>query len=88
MVKAAVDSVQLSYKVGDEECNCPVKAKELAIDSKGEMIYVVNGEETCCGMTARLETARAKYKAAVKALIAAAPEGDGSDGSGGSEKKG
>lgn len=78
LVKAAVESVNVSYKVGEEACNCPMKAKELASASDAKMTYVVNGEETCCGMTARLQTARAKYKAAVKALLAASEE-DGSE---------
>ena len=71
LVKKAVESVHVSYKVGDEECNCPMKAKEMAAESHSEMKYVIDGEETSCGMTARLETARAKYKAAVEAMATA-----------------
>ena len=67
LVKAAVASVNLAYVVGDETCNCPMKAKELAAGG-AEMKYVVGGEETCCEMTARLNVARAKYKAVVEAL--------------------
>ena len=67
LVKAAVESVSLSYVVGEEACSCPMKAKELAAGG-AEMKYVVGGEETCCEMTARLNVARAKYKAAVEAL--------------------
>ena len=74
LVKAAVESVNVSYKVGEEACNCPMKAKELASSSDAKMTYVVDGEETCCGITARLQTARAKYKAAVKALATASKE--------------
>ena len=70
LVKAAVESVNLSYVVGEEACNCPMKAKELAAGG-AEMKYVVGGEETCCEMTARLNVARAKYKAAVEALTKA-----------------
>ena len=77
LVKAAVESVNMSYKVGEETCNCPMKAKSLVAEGK-EMKYVVAGEETCCEMTARLNVARAKYKAAVEALTkaqaAATPE--------------
>lgn len=71
IVKAAVESVQVSYKVGEESCGCAVKAGELAKTSGEKMIYVVGGEETCCNMTARLNTARAKYEAVVKSLVAA-----------------
>ena len=70
LVKAAVESVSLSYVVGEETCNCPMKAKELAAGG-AEMKYVVGDEETCCEMTARLNVARAKYKAAVEALTKA-----------------
>lgn len=70
LVKAAVESVSLSYVVGEEACSCPTKAKELAAGG-AEMKYVVGGEETCCEMTARLNVARAKYKAAVEALTKA-----------------
>lgn len=79
LVKAAVDAVNVSYKVGDEACNCPMKAKELAANSEDKMTYVVDGEETCCSMTARLQTARAKYKAAVKALATASTEEAGAE---------
>lgn len=79
LVKAAVEAVNVSYKVGEEACNCPMKAKELASSSDAKMTYVVNGEETCCSMTARLQTARAKYKAAVKALATASTEEAGSN---------
>ncbi len=70
LVQEAVNSVSLSYVVGEEACNCPMKAKELAAGG-AEMKYVVGDEETCCEMTARLNVARAKYKAAVEALTKA-----------------
>jgi hypothetical protein len=35
------------------------------------MTYVIGEEKTCCNMTARLTLAKAKYKAAVTALVAA-----------------
>jgi hypothetical protein len=70
LVQEAVKAVSLSYVVGEETCNCPMKAKELAAGG-AEMKYVVGDEETCCEMTARLNVARAKYKAAVEALTKA-----------------
>ncbi len=82
LVKAAVEAINVSYKVGDEACNCPMKAKEMASKSDSKMTYVVDGEETCCSMTARLQTARAKYKAAVKALVSASKEAAGSESNG------
>ena len=74
LVKKAVEAVDVSYKVGEETCSCPMKAKELAAESHGEVHYIVDGEETTCGLTARLNTARAKYKAAVEAMTAASPK--------------
>ena len=71
LVQAAVKDLKMSYTVGKEECNCPMKAAELAKTSGEEMHYVVGEEDTCCSMTARLNLAKAKYKAAVQALASA-----------------
>jgi hypothetical protein len=68
-VKSAVDSVAMSYEVGEKTCSCPVEAKKLASDSGESTVFVVAGEKTNCEMTARLNLARAKYKAAVEALV-------------------
>ncbi len=70
LVKAAADEVQMTYAVGETECNCPKKAAALADASDAEKMYVVGEEKTCCEMSARLNLARAKYKAAVQALAA------------------
>jgi hypothetical protein len=72
-VKKAMDSVAISYKVGDKTCSCPVEAKSIAEASKAKTIYVVENQETECEMTARLNVARAKYKAALMANAPAAP---------------
>jgi len=69
LVKSAVEHVAMTYAVGKETCNCPVQAKEMALKSKEKVVYIVNGEKTECEMTARLNLARAKYKAAVDALV-------------------
>ena len=69
-VKFAMATVAIAYKVGDKSCSCPVEAKALAASSKGKTLFVVDNEETECEQTARLNLARAKYKAA---LIAMAP---------------
>ena len=71
LVSAAVSGISMSYAVGKESCNCPNKAAELAKTSGAEKLYVVGDEKTCCEMTARLNLARAKYKAAVAALASA-----------------
>lgn len=72
-VKKAMDSVAISYKVGDKTCSCPVEAKSIAESTKAKTIYVVENQETECEMTARLNVARAKYKAALMATAPATP---------------
>ena len=69
LIKKAIDGVQISYLVGEEECHCPIKAKALAAKSGAEQIYVVGKEKTACKTTARLNLARARYRAAIKAMI-------------------
>ncbi len=71
LVKNAADSIAMTYLVGEKSCDCPVEAKEIATQSGEKTIYVVNGEKTECEMTARLNLARAKYKAAVESLVKA-----------------
>ena len=66
-VSKATQLVSLTYVVGEESCNCPNKAAALAKQAGSEVTYVVGNEETCCNKTARLNLARAKYFAAVKA---------------------
>ena len=73
-VKKAMDRVVISYKVGGQSCNCPVEAKALAISKKAKTLFVVENEETECDQTARLNLARAKYKAALLAMVPAKPE--------------
>ena len=67
VVRAAMTKVRMTYLVGEKSCNCPVEAKKLAKDSGSATRYVVNSEKTECEYTARLNLARAKYKAAVQA---------------------
>ncbi len=68
LVKKAVGEVKMTYVVGEEKCNCPTQAKAMAKDSDAKTTYVVAGKETCCNLEARLNLAKAKYAAAVKAL--------------------
>ena len=70
LVQKSIEGVTLAYSVGDEVCNCPTKAAEMAKEGGLEKMFVVNGEKTSCEMTARLNLARAKYKAAVAAVVA------------------
>lgn len=71
LVKAAMDKVNVTYLVGDKECHCPNEAKAIAAKTNAETLFVVAGEKTCCSVSNRLNLARAKYKAAVEALVTA-----------------
>jgi len=70
-VKKAMDSVAISYKVGEKTCSCPVEAKALASAKSAKALFVVENEATECEHTARLNLARAKYKAALMAMAPA-----------------
>ena len=69
LMQQAMDQVKVAYVVGERECNCPVEAAKVAKESGQELQYVVGTEKTCCEKAARLNLARAKYKAAVEALV-------------------
>ena len=69
IVQTAMDKVKFAYLVGDKECHCPIEAKQVAKESGKDTLYVVGDEKTGCSVTARLNLARAKYKAAVQALV-------------------
>lgn len=71
LAKTAMAKVNMTYLVGDKSCNCPNEATTLAKSSKAEKFFVVGKEKTCCSTTARLNLARAKYKAAIEALAKA-----------------
>ena len=68
LVKKAIGEVKMTYVVGEKECNCPTQAKALAETADAKTTYKVAGKSTCCNMEARLNLAKAKYAAAVKAL--------------------
>ena len=70
LVKTAIKDIKMTYKVGKETTCCDKSAGELVKKTGEKMAYVVAGEETCCNITARLNLAKAKYVAAVKAIAA------------------
>ena len=72
----AMDSVQMTYLVGEQQCNCPDTAAQLAEETGMDKQFVVREEKTCCEHTARLNLARAKYKAAVAVLAEATAKKD------------
>ncbi len=76
LVKKAVSEIKMNYVVGDAKCNCPNEAKTLAAKSDEKTKYVVDGKETCCSLEARLNLAKAKYAAAVKALATVEKDSD------------
>ena len=71
LAKDAMAKVQMTYLVGDVRCDCPDKAKETAAQTGQTTQFVVGDEKTSCSVTAKLNLARAKYKAAVEAAVQA-----------------
>mgnify|MGYP003573567777 CR=1 FL=1 len=69
LVKDAMQKVKLAYVVGEKQCHCPVEAKRVAEETGAPIVFVVGKETTPCNITARLNFARAKYRAAVEALV-------------------
>ena len=69
-VEGAIKMVQVSYKVGDDQCDCPNKAQQLAADSGENVTFVVNDQETCCPIGNKLNLVRAKYRAALQTVSA------------------
>jgi hypothetical protein len=67
--KDAMAKIQMTYLVGDVQCDCPDKAKETAEQTGQTTQFVVGNEKTSCSVTARLNLARAKYRAAVEAVV-------------------
>ena len=63
--------VKMSYKVGKNSFCCDRMAGVKAKETGKNTLYVVGEEKTGCSVTARLNLARAKYKAAIQALVKA-----------------
>ncbi len=71
LMQGAMDKVKFTYLVGEKECNCPVEAGRISKETGKDKLFVVGEEKTPCEKTARLNLARAKYKAAVEAMLKA-----------------
>jgi hypothetical protein len=67
-MKKAMDTIAISYKVGEKECHCPNEAKTLAEKSGEKTEYVVGESATCCSVEARINLAKAKLKAAMEVM--------------------
>lgn len=73
---AAMEGVQMTYMVGDKECHCPKTAAKFAEDAGLDKQFVIGEEKTTCEHSARLNLARAKYKAAMAVLVEATVKDD------------
>ncbi len=71
LAKEAMKEVHMTFMVGEKACECPAEAESLAKSSGKSKLFVVGDEKTACNVTARLNLARAKYKAAIVALAKA-----------------
>jgi hypothetical protein len=70
LVSTAVESVKMEYEVAGEKAACSSCAATQAKAKSAPIEYVVGEQKTTCELTARLNLAHAKYKAAVQALAA------------------
>lgn len=70
LVTTAIESVKMEYEVAGEKANCPSCAATKSKEKSAPVEYVVGDQKTTCELTARLNLAHAKYKAAVQALAA------------------
>lgn len=71
LMEEAMAKVAFTYQVGDKKCSCPIEAGRLSKDTGKEKLFVVGDTKTTCEKTAKLNLARAKYKAAVEAMVKA-----------------
>lgn len=69
-VEAAVAKVAMKYMVDGQEAACGNCASARSKETGKPVEFVVAGKATTCEMTARLNLSRAKYQAAVEAVVA------------------
>ncbi len=74
LVTEATKNIHLTFVVGEKTCDCPHAAASLAKSTGKPKLFVVGKEKTECEVTARLNLARAKYRAVVEALVKAENE--------------
>jgi hypothetical protein len=70
LVSTAIESVKMEFEVAGEKAACASCAATQAKEKSAPIEYVVGEQKTTCQLTARLNLAHAKYKAAVQALAA------------------
>ena len=78
-VEEAAKLVSMKYMVDGQEAACVNCAGARAKETGKPVEYVVAGQATTCEMTARLNLARAKYKAAVEAAVALEKKADATE---------
>lgn len=66
-VKAALTSVKMTYKVGDQSFCCDKMAGAKAKETSSKLVYVVGDEETGCSQSAKLKLAKHKIRTIVEA---------------------
>lgn len=71
VAKAAMEKVKMEYKVGKKVICCNEMATDFAKSSKQKIEYKVGKEVTPCSITGRMNLAKEKYRAAVKAMLQA-----------------
>ena len=79
ILASANSSVKQTYQVGEEQCDCPHAAAALAKSTGSPKLFVVGKERTQCAVTARLNLARAQYKAMVEAMAEAQKQPESSE---------
>jgi hypothetical protein len=72
LVSTAIEKIEMQYEVAGEKAACIVCATNKAKEKSANVEYVVGDQKTTCEMTARMNLAVAKYKAAVQALASQA----------------
>ena len=65
--KAALTSVKMTYKVGDQSFCCDKMAGAKAKETSSKLVYVVGDEETGCSQSAKLKLAKHKIRTIVAA---------------------
>jgi hypothetical protein len=72
LVSTAVEKIEMQYEVAGEKAACIVCATNKAKEKSANIEYVVGDQKTTCELSARMNLAVAKYKAAVQAVAASA----------------
>jgi hypothetical protein len=69
LVSTAVEKIEMQYEVAGEKAACSACAATMAKEKSAPIQYVVGEQKTSCELSARMNLARAKYKAAVQATV-------------------